>query len=189
VNRVSDEGLRHLSKLQRLKLLDISNNQVSDKGLEHLSELKELATLDLRANGVTDEGMKTLQKLENLRKLSVAYTKVTDAGLKQLKGLKKLQRLDLRETRVTAAGQREIKEALPKLEIGEIPQLPDWYKIYADQQWHRQFPIPPFAFPPIVDHPHFHEQSSKSIWSDLPGWVCPALCVGGAAAASRRRSP
>jgi Leucine-rich repeat (LRR) protein len=203
---ITDEGLKHLSGLQRLKLLDISNSQVSDEGLKRLSGLKQLATLDLCANGVTDEGMKSLQKLENLRKLSVAYTKVTDAGLKQLKRLKKLQRLDLRETGVTGAGQLEIKEALPKLEIGEIPQSPDWYKTYTEQlgQWEAEYRQRQFAGlaralsnapgPRLPSYPDYKDPSGwglrDSSGSGVPDWLSPVvICVllGAAAAAGCRR--
>jgi Leucine-rich repeat (LRR) protein len=133
-NHLADDTLKHLAELKRLEVLYLSSDKLTDEGLKHLSGLKDLETLDLRGRGVTDEGMKTLQKLENLRQLGLAYTNVTDKGLKQLKGLKKLERLDLSEILVIGNGQMEIKQALPKLEIGPIPQFPDWYNIYTDQQ-------------------------------------------------------
>jgi Leucine-rich repeat (LRR) protein len=171
---LTDDSLKHLAELKRLEVLNLGSNQVTDEGLKHLSGLKDLETLDLRGTGVTDEGMKTLQKLENLRKLCLRNTTVTDKGVKQLKGLKKLERLDLTGTAETGAGQMEIEEALPKLEIGEIPQFPDWYNIMEKRLF--QFPIPEFPAPSIAsglsqEEMRRYTETQKPNWPVALNWI------------------
>jgi Leucine-rich repeat (LRR) protein len=186
VDSLTDDSLKHLAELKRLEVLYLSSDKVTDESLKHLSGLKDLKTLNLHGTGVTDEGMKTLLKLENLRQLCLRNTRVTDKGVKQLKGLKKLERLDLMETPCKWTGVTEIQEALPKLEIGPIPQFPDWYNIYMENQRLGQFPDPQFAVhPPIMNYRVLEESHrSRSGLSDLPGWLCPAILGGAAAAAA-----
>jgi Leucine-rich repeat (LRR) protein len=185
---LTDASLKPLAEQKRLQVLNLICEQVTDEGLKHLSGLKDLETLNLRATGVTDEGMKTLQKLENLRQLSLACTKVTDKGLKHLKGLNNLERLDLTGILLIGTGQMEIKEALPKLEIGEVPHFPDWYKTYWEERTQIQIPNPPIAVvyfpraPSIRDFLPFNEGSSGGHvtpeWLQwLFAWLCPSLPI------------
>jgi Leucine-rich repeat (LRR) protein len=188
LDSLTDDSLKHLAELKRLTVLNLGSEQITDEGLKHLCGLKDLETLNLRSTGVTDEGMKTLQKLEDLRQLSLAWTKVTDKGLKHLKELKKLERLDLSENLIIGNGQMEIKEALPKLEIGEVPQVPDWYITYLKGRWQTQFPNPPIAVrefpraPSIRDFLPFKEGSPGGHvtpeWLQwLFAWLCPLLPI------------
>src|SRR5262249_32666778 len=130
---------------------------------------------------------------------------VTNTGLKQLKGLKKLERLDIRETPVTGTGPMEIKKALPKLEIGPVPQFPDWYKTYLEQQRQREFARCASApiMPALPQYPHANGSSGwglrdssgsgtkDSSGSGSPGWLWTMIMCAGlgafAAAAGRRR--
>lgn len=59
---ISDEGLRPLGKLTRLKTLAINNTDISDAGLQHLRKLSALRTLNVRGTRVTRSGVKALEK-------------------------------------------------------------------------------------------------------------------------------
>ncbi len=60
--RVTDDGLRYLKGLTRLKSLDLGGSKVTDAGLEHLEGLTQLQELDLTGTKVTDAGVKKLQQ-------------------------------------------------------------------------------------------------------------------------------
>jgi hypothetical protein len=59
---ISDDGLRHLSKMTTLERLDLDSAQITDEGLEHLKGLFGLEYVTLRGTQVTDEGAEKLQK-------------------------------------------------------------------------------------------------------------------------------
>ena len=138
----TNNSLRALSDLDKLKVLDLYNTQVTDAGLVHLKglNLKELtipksaqtdlglkhylAAIEPRSvlylrdwGGVTDAGLVHLKGMTNLRELDLYRTKVTGAGLVHLKGLTNLQKLTLRGTKITDAGVAELQQALPNCEI------------------------------------------------------------------------
>ena len=81
---ISDEDLRQLSRLRRLRCLDLDGTRVTDVSLEWVSTLSELEELWLEGTGVTDAGIQMLRKNKKLRFLSVAYTMVTPAGAEAL---------------------------------------------------------------------------------------------------------
>lgn len=60
---ISDDGLRHLSKMTKLARLDLDSAQITDEGLEHLKGLFGLEYVNLRGTQVTDEGAEKLQKV------------------------------------------------------------------------------------------------------------------------------
>ena len=59
--RVTDEGLRRVVNLTRLKWLWLSNTNITDAGLEHLSKVPSLEHVDLRKTPVTEEGVRRLR--------------------------------------------------------------------------------------------------------------------------------
>jgi hypothetical protein len=56
--------------------------------MEHLTVIEQLQTLVLSDTPVMDAGLKELAKLKHLRKLELHRTKVTDIGFAQLKSLR-----------------------------------------------------------------------------------------------------
>ena len=60
--RVTDDGLRYLKGLTRLKSLELGGSKVTDAGLERLEGLTQLQELDLTGTKVTDAGVKKLQQ-------------------------------------------------------------------------------------------------------------------------------
>lgn len=109
---ISDNGLRHLAKLPRLRRL-IVPAKFSDAGLLHLREHQHLVVLVLRGD-FTDRGLSYLQNLSNLEYLDVRGSAVTDAGISTLFRLKKLRVLRLPE-RITEKARARLRAALPDL--------------------------------------------------------------------------
>ena len=59
--RVSDEGLRHLTRLPRLQTVVLGSSPFTDAGLGHLARLPHLKELVFDRTKVTDGGVKGLQ--------------------------------------------------------------------------------------------------------------------------------
>ena len=53
---LTDDGLRHLARLPRLKHLDLSGTAITDRGLAVLRDLPALETLSLGWTRITDDG-------------------------------------------------------------------------------------------------------------------------------------
>ncbi len=61
-SKVTDDGLKHLRVLTRLKNLALNNTKITDVGLEHLKGMASLRELNLRNTMITDEGVKKLKE-------------------------------------------------------------------------------------------------------------------------------
>ena len=64
---VTDEGLRHLAKLPRLRVLNLSKTSITDRGLRVLRDLPALESLSVSLTGITDEGAAHLAACPALR--------------------------------------------------------------------------------------------------------------------------
>eukprot|EP00803_Ostreobium_quekettii_P005614 evm.model.scf_375EXC.4 EVM.evm.TU.scf_375EXC.4 scf_375EXC:55822-57139(-) len=131
---ITDEGLRHVGKLESLTRLQLSNSvRITDAGLQHLrsltglqyltlsgcrgnwdrqlepigklAELKHLeVTLDRCLGWITDRSIIHLGALAALERLQLTDTQITDRGLEELNSLKRLRHLDLSRSRITGRG-------------------------------------------------------------------------------------
>lgn len=82
---LSDDDLRFLESAPTTRSLSLFKNKITDEGLIHLSNLPSLEFLDLRRNmGITDAGLIHLEKLRNLKHLYLMGTGVTPAGAMKL---------------------------------------------------------------------------------------------------------
>src|SRR5262249_40485910 len=97
--------------------VDLGFTPMSDEGLKELAGLKRLKILYLHRTRVTDAGLKTVAGFAQLEQLYLGATKVTDKGLKELSALKQLKVLDLRFTQVTEGAAAELQVALPAVRI------------------------------------------------------------------------
>lgn len=105
--RISDEGLRLVTKLTRLVALDLSGTRVTDQGLSHLETLRRLDWLSLAGTSVSNDGLRFLEPLTELGFLDLTRTNINDDGMAHLTSLQKLDVLCLPEE-VTDAGMQEI---------------------------------------------------------------------------------
>jgi len=116
-SEVTDEGLKDVAKLEKLKLLYLIDTKITDTGLKEVAKLKNLNYLLLNDTKITDTGIKEVAKMKKLEKLYLEKTQITDAGLKELAKMQQLRALRLHGTKVTAAGLAELQKALPNCDI------------------------------------------------------------------------
>ena len=116
---LTEEHLRKLKPVAGfLEKVDLGSTRVTESAMKDvLSKMTRLKKLNLRGTGATDELMKTLGELKTLEWLNLYGTQVSDEGLKALGGLKSLKKLYLFETQVTRDGVDSLQEDLPDVEI------------------------------------------------------------------------
>nr|XP_033788630.1 uncharacterized protein LOC117354776 isoform X2 [Geotrypetes seraphini] len=110
-SHVTDEGIRNLSTLIRMKKLSLSNTLLTDSGLLHLQNLQHLEDLCLDRTTVTSTGVsKCIPHLPHLQVLGLASSHVGDNVLKLgIRQCKQLLKLNLSRTRVTDKGLRHLR--------------------------------------------------------------------------------
>ena len=136
--KITDKGLKEVSKLQKLEFLSLQLTQNTDAGLKEMANLQSLTHLNLRATGITDAGLKDVAKLKKLKwlnlgdckqitgtgfrevtklqkltELKLSLTQITDTDLEEVAKLQKLKYLWLDDTKVTDEGVAKLKKALP----------------------------------------------------------------------------
>lgn len=139
---VTDEKLRHVSRLHRLTHLDLRNSHVTDDGatwladncpsleslyiqggpmndvgLAELARLHNLHTLFLHNMTITDDGLAELARLPDLRTLYLEDMTISDDGILKLKSCPILQTINIKNTKVTSAGVTELRKSLPTLKV------------------------------------------------------------------------
>ncbi len=107
-DRVSDDGLAHLSGLNELTHLYLDGTSVTDAGLVHVQKLTTLLDVRLGNTRITDAGLERIKRSSKLAQLSVLKTRVTDRGIQHLLGLTNLVFLDLNATQVSDAGLEQL---------------------------------------------------------------------------------
>ena len=118
---VTDEGLAHLARLQRLQELDLSDypgGQITDRGLAVLRNLPELRRLQMCwQSAITDAGVANLKFCEKLESVDLLGTHTGDGVIAALAGKGALHRLK--------TGRRVTDAALPLLH--QLPIFRIWH--------------------------------------------------------------
>lgn len=93
-------------------VLQMANADVTDETLRTLVDLERLRELDLNNTAVTDAGLEVISGLVGLQRLRLAKTAISDAGFREhLLGHPGLVELDLRGTAVTPQSLSEWRAA------------------------------------------------------------------------------
>lgn len=115
---ITDVGIAPIACLTRLNCLRLNNaNNVTNRGIKNLSSLTELNLLDLSGTGITDQGLSDLRTLDQLEILGLDNTRVSDRGIMELRGLKRLRLLKLQGTKVTSKGVTLLQNEIPNCQI------------------------------------------------------------------------
>lgn len=94
--QITDKGLEYVGRMSGLTNLIASNClNVSDTGIRSLSNLNNLKVLEIRGNKITDEGVGEITKHNGLVSLYLAGPLITNDGLAKLNSLKSLKKLSL----------------------------------------------------------------------------------------------
>jgi len=78
----SEETMSHLGGLRHVKWLSIGT---TDDGLKHVGKMRKLIMLDLSGSRITDAGLVHLYKLSELRQVFVSETQVSEQGRQDLR--------------------------------------------------------------------------------------------------------
>lgn len=141
---ITNAGVKHLARLEKLKVLTLDNSLVDDGMAESLRMMKQLEWLSVGDCAVGDETVAAMSEHPELRYLFLVNTRVTDAGIAHLAKVKKPfalyllycksltdacikslaqlpnepnMNLSLLPSGITAEGVRQLRIALPKAQI------------------------------------------------------------------------
>lgn len=115
---IVDSDLKYLLLLSEVEVIHLSNCiNITDEGLKYLSGLQKLRILNLDETNITDAGLKYIKNLKSLQYLDLAHTKVTDKGIIVLGEMKTLRRVSVFKTKVTQKGVDALKKIHPELSI------------------------------------------------------------------------
>jgi hypothetical protein len=100
--KITSDGMVHLKNLKSLEELTIPTG-ITDTGVEHLAALDALKKINLRGDGVTDKSMSVLAQMKSLENLEIMSRNVTNAGIEKLSQCPRLKTLSLQNTPITEA--------------------------------------------------------------------------------------
>lgn len=116
--QMTHRRLEQLSALESITSLHLEGSRaLTDEGLRHLARLPRLRYLNLMGCGITDRGLEVLRRLPNLEELVLAWTAVTDAGVAHLSACDRLRRVDLTST---ASGDGAVRALAGKAHLHEF---------------------------------------------------------------------
>lgn len=106
---ITDDDLRYVQQLPRLRSLEIFNNpQFTGRGLEHLRNNPSLESLTLEYTGITDAGLEHLRNVTPLPSLQLYGDEFTGEGFAHFARLTQLKRLDVRGENITDEGLKHL---------------------------------------------------------------------------------
>lgn len=119
---VTDRGVAHLERLDRLELIHLSSSQITDDSLVMLSGLPRMEKLSLQHNRFTNAGLSRLRGEDRLKQLVIGgiNNTIDDAGIPSLRSFRKLEMIDLQNAGVTGPGLDPLRE-LPNLKELWLP--------------------------------------------------------------------
>jgi hypothetical protein len=116
--QMTDAMLEDLSRIEHLTALELGGSRnVTDIGVRHLTRMSRLRHLDLSGTGVTDQGLEALRTLPELETVSLAWTRVTDAGTAQLSSCERLTSVNLQGT---ATGDGAVRALAGKTRLCQL---------------------------------------------------------------------
>lgn len=89
--RLTDAGLRHLSRLTQLRELDLSGTKITDRALDVLRDLPLLERINLGGTRISDDGLPNLAYCPELQHVSLQWTRTGDGAIRALAGKSKLR--------------------------------------------------------------------------------------------------
>ncbi len=81
---ISAQTVEAISHLDQLKLLSLTSSQsLTNEAVKHLTKLKKLQTINLSSTAVTDACLNHLRKCKNLKKLTLYNNEMTDSTIRK----------------------------------------------------------------------------------------------------------
>lgn len=132
---IGDDGLKALSTMPNLRVLNLPQGKFTDAGLAQLKLLPKLQMLRIGSPQVTDEGIATLKDFPSLRRVHLIDIPITDRGLADLQSIPKLESLYLDGANISDAAVDELFRKRPNLHV-------HFNQVHHDRDPHKN------------DHPH-----------------------------------
>ncbi|MBX3075382.1 protein kinase [Candidatus Obscuribacterales bacterium] len=133
---ITDKGLRYLigSNIQDLNVS--SCLFLTEKCGRSLSKIDSLRVLNLSTTDVSDESIKLLARLPHLEELRLSNTSVSDSSLRNLSHNRTIKRLQLGGTKITIDGIRAIRNLpIEQIKVQSCKAFDDDCMILAAKQW------------------------------------------------------
>ena len=89
------EPMQHLTLLEELAILALTNTEIGDAGLNTLTQLPSLVALRIDGRQLTQAGAESLMKMPKLEVLAVVGPEVGTGEVELIKGLRNLKELYL----------------------------------------------------------------------------------------------
>ncbi|MBN9119698.1 MAG: hypothetical protein J0I06_11170 [Planctomycetes bacterium] len=122
---VGDDGLKALAAVKTLTEVVCYHTRITDDGLKHLKSLPRLKAVNVGPQfsmRLGEPGLATLAEIPTLERITYDETVLTRAGsLDRLKALKNLKELVLNKTEVSAADLAALKADLPGVAVRHAP--------------------------------------------------------------------
>lgn len=111
---LTDAGMEAIGALAELEELNLAGIRIQDLSLRHLARLKRLRVLDLSRTPVTAAGLDYLKALPVLERLSLwKAERIHDAAVPVLLGLRSLRELDVAETALSPPAAAKLRARFP----------------------------------------------------------------------------
>jgi hypothetical protein len=107
-----ERDLRRLKWLQPINRLVLVGDKVGDESLTYVAKMQQLTSLHAHHAKLTDRGIAALGGMEKLQELGIYYVPISDAALKELRNNKSLIALRLYGTNTTRPAVEELQGAL-----------------------------------------------------------------------------
>src|SRR6266511_2850138 len=107
---VTDAGLVHLTKLERLEELIVQDASLRGVGLKHLLSLKSLRSIDFSYSRFTNDSLSHIGQLKQVRTVTMRTCNLTDCDLRHLSKLTEIQALNLCDNRISNLGLHHIAQ-------------------------------------------------------------------------------
>ena len=101
-----DAELSEHAELDSLSYIDASFSELTDEGLKQISMLPRLRSLNLRGTKITDDAMTVIATIPNLRKLDLSDTNIGDRGIAVVRNLRYLADHNLDSTKISNSALR-----------------------------------------------------------------------------------
>jgi len=117
--RLSDEGLRRISVLPKLKKLDINETRISDEGLRFMGRMKALERVYMEDTPITGAGFAHLKEAPSLAFLGLRGNCISAQGLRALGEVRQLKEVLLNDECLRFAYE-EYQQLRTKLRAAEV---------------------------------------------------------------------
>lgn len=112
-SRMTNDVLREVAKLGRLRLLNLISTDVTADGLVHLRELPRLERIWIGPHA-TNRELKALAQIESLKEINVMFSpEVDDEGLAELEKLESLENLRMADSAISPSAVESFRRSRP----------------------------------------------------------------------------